>query len=313
MLQVKVENAFEYRTKSRSLILAGSLPMLTATKLFKRAALFLDLIDEITPTASTHEYTFVSDEWFSHWMSSAQYTVEECNHIIALELIEKAHLASVAALLRARRWADATCLMYDKKNFVGWAASFRGLLESAGDTYDGLLRIPIALAHHHREISRCLAGKEQNLVGAQELEEALDHFVHAKWTRTKKGDILKARENIDYVRMLQKAIPDVESLYHRLCSICHPSSASIDYFNEPSPDKRGGFKISPTRDMAAISSFSAEFPNALQHALMMHSNPPLLILRVLHTFKVHPQLKALRKYDLKQINGGSEIERLLKT
>jgi hypothetical protein len=287
-------------------------PMSTAAKLFKRAAPFLDLIDDITPIAATHEYKFLSDEWFSEWMSSAAFTVERCNNIIALELIEKAHLASVSALLRAKRWADATCLMYEKENFVGWAASFRGLLESAGDTYDGLARIPAALALHHRGISLCLAGKEQNWVGAKELEDALDHFVHAKWTRAKKGDVLKAKENIDYVTALQRVIPEVEKLYHRLCSICHPSNASIEYFNEPSLNSTGGFKISPTRDMKAISRFDSEFPNALQDALMMHSNPPLLILRVLHAFDVHPQLKALRKYDLKQISGGAEIQRLLK-
>ena len=95
-------------------------------------------------------------------------------------------MASVSALLRAKRWADATCVTYEKENFVGWAASFRGLLESAGDTYDGLVRIPAALALHHRGISLCLAGREQNWVRAKELEDALDHFVHAKWTRAKK-------------------------------------------------------------------------------------------------------------------------------
>jgi hypothetical protein len=202
--------------------------------------------------------------------------------------------------------------MYENDNFVGWAASFRGLLESAGDTYDGLLPIPPALALHHRGISLCLEGKEKNWVVANELEGALDHFVHAKWMRAKKGDVRKAKENIDYVRTLQIVIPDVETLYHRLCSICHPSNASIEYFIEPSQNSRGGFRASPTRDKSAISSLNSEFPNALQDALMMHSNPPLLILRVLHAFDVHPQLKALRKFDLKQISNGAEIERLLK-
>ena len=286
--------------------------MLTAEKLFRRATTFLDLIDDITPIVSTHEYTFVSDEWFSNWLGSEQYTVEKRNYIIALELIEKAHLASVTALLRAKRWADATCLMFENDNFVGWAASFRGLLESAGDAYDGLARIPTALALHHRGISLCLAGKEHNWVGAKELEDALDHFVHAKWMQTRKADLLKAKDNIYYVKTLHRVIPDVDKLYHRLCAICHPSSASVEYFNEPTPGNIGTFRVSQTRDKTAISRLIVEFPDALQHALMMHSNPPLLILRVLHAFKVHPQLKALRKYDLKQIRGGAEIERLLK-
>jgi hypothetical protein len=96
--------------------------MSTAAKLFKRAAVYLDLIDNIAPIASKHEYTFVSSEYYTQRLNSNPFTIEERNFIIALELIEKAHLASVTALLRARRWADATCLMYEKENFVGCAA-----------------------------------------------------------------------------------------------------------------------------------------------------------------------------------------------
>jgi hypothetical protein len=67
--------------------------------LFKKAAPYLDLIDSVTPIAAAHEYTFLPDEWFLNWMSSAEFSVEMYNYIIALELIEKAHLASVSALL----------------------------------------------------------------------------------------------------------------------------------------------------------------------------------------------------------------------
>ncbi len=112
--------------------------MSAARTLFKAAAPLLDLIDQIVPIVSNHEYTFVTDEWFEQWKRSADFTIERMNFIVALELVEKAHLASMAALLRGKRWADATCLMYEKENFLGWAAAFRGLLESAGDTLDGL-------------------------------------------------------------------------------------------------------------------------------------------------------------------------------
>jgi hypothetical protein len=81
--------------------------MSTAKKLFKRAAVFLDLIDKIVPVASTHGYTFVSDEWFEQWRQSDDFTIERMNFIVALELIEKAHLASMSALLRARRYGRA--------------------------------------------------------------------------------------------------------------------------------------------------------------------------------------------------------------
>jgi hypothetical protein len=38
--------------------------MSTARKLFKRAAVFLSLIDHIVPVTLNHKYTFLSDDWF---------------------------------------------------------------------------------------------------------------------------------------------------------------------------------------------------------------------------------------------------------
>jgi hypothetical protein len=133
---------------------------------------------------------------------SDEFSIKRHNGIFAMELIEKAHLASVTALLRAKRWADATCLAYDKENFLSWSASVRGLLESAGDTVDSLLHIPMTLALRHRDLARCLAGNEERGMVAEETERHLDHFVHAKWMRTKRGE-----ENI-----LNRKIPLAKSL-----------------------------------------------------------------------------------------------------
>src|SRR5947208_308997 len=266
--------------------------MFKSNELFKRAAPFLGLIDEIIPIASKHEYTFVSGDWFQQWRDSDEFTIEKANYIIALELIEKAHLASITALLRAKRWADGACLMYESENFLGWAAAFRGLLESAGDTLDGLLAIPKSLAINRHAIAECLTGNKHEPMLAGDLENALDHFVHAKWTRTRKNEqnILKAKENVSYVAILETVIPDITKLYHRLCGICHPSSASIEYFYDTAAG--GRFKLLPTRDATAISAICKDYPDVLQDAVMLHSNAPLLTLRVLHKFGVHPQLKA---------------------
>jgi hypothetical protein len=284
--------------------------MSTAKQIFKRAAVFLDVIDHIVPVTLNHEYTFVTDESFKQWLQSADFAIERMNFIVALELIEKAHLASMGALLRARRWADATCLMYEKENFLGWAAAFRGLLESAGDTCDGLALIPDALTLYHRAIAECLNGKSDAVVDVSELENMLDHFVHARWMRTKRGEenILKAKENINYVSILEPAIPKVASLYHELCSVCHPSSASIGPFFDLVPD--GRLKLSPAKDAAAIAVIIAEYPDALPQALKLHCTPPLFILRVLHKFKIHPQIKILRKIDWKRVDA--EIEHHLR-
>jgi hypothetical protein len=222
--------------------------MSAAGILFKSGAPLLDVIDEIVSVVSNHEYTFVNDEWFQQWTQSTDFTIERMNFIFALEVVEKAHLAAMTALLRGRRWAKATCLMYEKENFLGWTAAFRGLLESAGDTLDGLYHLPEALARHHRGIAQFLNGKSDEVMDATELERMLDHFIHAKWMRAPREDnILKAKDNIDYIRNLDAAIPDVTKLYHRLCSICHPSQASLTVFFSSVPETVSDSRHGATR------------------------------------------------------------------
>lgn len=288
--------------------------MSTSKKLFGRSAGYLDVIDTIMPIALTHEYRFVSDEWFAQWHTTESATVERINFFVSWDLVERAHLAAITSLMRTKRWADATCLMYDNANFVGWAASVRGLLESAGDTLDGLLNIPLPLAEHHRAIRRCLAGEKTNkLVGYTELERKLDHFVHGRWMRTKRGEDnpLKAKDNADYVGVLERAVPGVLKLYHQLCAVCHPSNESIKYFYDFDVG-HGGSKVAPANDAKAIAAICTEYSAALPDALMMSCNPPLCILRVLHKFSIHPKLTALNRFDWKATKLSAEIERHLK-
>jgi hypothetical protein len=292
--------------------------MTTAKKLFGPAHLYLPMIDAILPAALNHEYKFISDEWFAAFMNSDEpirTKIGLFNHIVASELLDKSHLAAVTALLRAKRWADAVCLMYEANNFVGWAGAARGLLESAGDTVDGLLNIPSSLAQSHGVIAQCIVGKEDDLCGFSQLEDQLDHFVHGRWIRTKRGEKnkLKAKDNVDYVRILESVIPSAEKLYHRLCSVTHPSKESLDYFYEPALGKDGSFKLSAANDAKALSEILSAYPTALCDVLMMSCNPPLLTLRVLHKFGIHPKLTELKRFDFSSIKMWPDIERLLKS
>jgi len=286
----------------------------TARKLFGGAARYLDIIDDILPVALRHEYRFMSDEAFAQRQKSDDFRIEELNFITSLELVEKAHLAAVTALIRTKRWVEAICLMADADNFVGFASTARGLVESAGDIVDGLQKIALSLAEYHNEISVCLAGKESGFVIMKELEEPLDHYVHARWVRVKAGDDkqIKSKDNASYVRALETTVPGALSLYHRLCSITHPSSASIDYLYDIDPARVRGLKLAPSKDASAIDALSREFPSALHDVLMMSCNPSLLILRVLHKFGIHPQLKSLKKLEFANIKTWPAIEEHLK-
>jgi hypothetical protein len=114
---------------------------------------------------------------------------------------------------------------------------------------------------------------------------------------------------VDYVKILECETPSVESLYHRLCAITHPSNASISWIYEA--EKDGLMKLSVVNDETRITELCDEFPNALQGSLGMCCNVPLLILHVLHKFGIHPKIPELRPYGYGPSKLGQRIKRLL--
>jgi hypothetical protein len=272
------------------------------------APFYIDVFDEIRPILASHEYHFIRDEVWNELLNSGKLAVSAINQVLALELIDKAHLAAATALFRTTRWLSAISINYEGQNFLGWASSVRGLLESSGDILDGLLNVAGSLAARGPQIAKVLAGKANEAIyGFSELEHVLDHFVLAKWMRAPKGDVRKAKENAEYVQAIP--LPGIMDLYRRLCGITHPSSASIDYLYDASVE---GFKLNFKNDGEAIDRLINEFQKVFQEILSYGCNPPFLILRVLHRFDHHPKLGALRKIDFSPIPAWSRIERDLK-
>lgn len=282
---------------------------------FGKAAVYFELMPEVIRVATRYKYRFLADELFQEWLRSDDYTISAYNHILALELVDEAHLAAVAALLRTRRWADAVVFAHGQSNVLAWASAVRGLLESAGDIEDGLGAIPISLAQNHHVISLCLSGKSKVNVGFREIEDLLSHFVLAKWIRVKKGEasVLKSKDNAEYVRRLEPIIPGAVDFYHRLCSITHPSADSIDWLFALDASEDGGLKLMPEGDLKAIEKIAASHPDALSDMLMVSCNAALLVLRVLHKFGVHPQLGVLKKFNWSGIRYWSKVEQALRS
>jgi hypothetical protein len=287
----------------------------SATSVFGKAAVYFELMTEVFRVATRHKYQFLDDELFQEWLKSDYYTVSECNRILALELVDKAHLAAVASLLRTRRWADAVVIAHEQSNVLAWASAVRGLLENAGDILDGLGAIPMSLARIHGVIRLCLSGKSKEHFGFSELEHMLDHFVLAKWIRVKKGEasVLKSKDNAEYIRQLEPIMPGAVDFYHRLCSITHPSADSINWLYALDPGMVGGLKLIPDGDLKAIEKIASSHPGALQDMLMVSCNVALLILRVLHKFDVHPQLAVLKNIKWSGFQDWARVEQILRS
>ncbi|RWO24451.1 hypothetical protein [Mesorhizobium sp.] len=288
---------------------------LTRTKLFRGSASYFPLLDQILPRALKHRYSFLDDDWFRDQVDAGNLSLAEINHFIALDLLEKSHLAAVTALIRIMRWADALCHMHDAANYLGFAGALRGLVENGGDSVDGLLNVAGTLAERHRTLSRMLGGHfGTELVDCSAVEHALDHYIHAGWTGRKpqSNPAFTAKANVDYVRLVEKALPGAVSLYHRLCAIVHPSSASIEWLFEF--DEEGDHRMTlAANDAAEIAALCEEFPDVANVTIQLTCNAALMTLRVLHKFPLHPQIPELKKLGWSQVKFAGEIEQQLRS
>lgn len=285
----------------------------TRKRLFKGADLYFPLLEKVIPRVVTHRYTFISDDWFREQVDGGKLSPADMNAVVAVDILEKAHLAAATSLIRISRWADAVCLMYDARNFPGYASALRGLIENGGDSVDGLLNIPAALATHHHRLTEMLDGRmATELADCSALEQILDHYIHAGWAGKKSDPVRAAKANAEYVALIEKVVPSAVSLYHRLCAIVHPSNHSIGWlFNV---DELGDRRVALTvDDSAKIEAINAEYPSAIGQTFSLTCNCALLTLRVLHRFPLHPKIPELKKVDWSPIRVGRDVEKLLRS
>lgn len=309
MVSARLTDIGERKARTKALM------NLTCRRLFPHSLPFLTLIDDVVPIAISHRYSFVNDEVFKKAASAGKLSMAQINQLIAIDNLEKSHLAALTALIRTRRWVDAVCVMADNQNFLGFVSSMRGLLESGGDILYGLKNVASTLAINRDQIALSLEGKKgDEALNWSALENELDHFVHAGWTgRKPRADpVFTAQPNVEYLALMECEIPGVVSLYHRLCAITHPSSASIDWLYQID-ERDGQMVLSMSDERSRIESLRHEFPKALDGAVMFSCNPAFLILRVLHRFPLHPKIPPLRRYDPRVSKAGRDIELMLKS
>jgi len=126
--------------------------------------------------------------------------------------------------------------------------------------------------------------------------------------RAPKSDVRKAKDNIDYVQALESGVPTIVEFYRKICGVTHPSSSSIDYLYVVTPT---GLRLDTGRNVIAVEGFCNEFPDVLPESLMYACNAALLILRVLHKFRMHPQLPELKRLKWSGIPAWTIIEKSL--
>lgn len=141
-------------------------------------AKYVQLIDAIKLERLQTEYKFVPNEEFE---SILKRSAAKANEIYWREIFYRLHFTSVSAILRSRRWVEGIAQETKLKNFFGFAATLRGLIESAADTTTSLKDALPTLAENYREITEALMGHlNDKLLVCKELEDELIHFMYAR-------------------------------------------------------------------------------------------------------------------------------------
>jgi len=199
------------------------------------------------------------------------------------EMLYRAHWASTASLIRSHRWLSGLTEAHAQGNLMTFAASCRGLLESAADTNDALNLMPTALAEFSATIAQAVAGRLERPVVSPRLEDLLLHFTHA---RKSKGDeldaVLRAKTVAQYLSDLKEADPEIGEVYAALCEIVHAGATSVLAYSIATEDR--DVVVSQSLEPAILERYRGAFVRVAPTALAYGTLPAMFTLKVLNLF-----------------------------
>jgi hypothetical protein len=278
------------------------------------AARFIGMIDNLDLSSRKTRYAFIANEDYEGIIHDDP---SRGMQIYWGEMLARAHLTAVVAVLRSRHWIAAVMLAAKENNLLAFAAALRGLIESAADASTALKSVPRTLARDHSQICRALSGKlGKTFFVASELEDALIHFSYARHlTKAERADMPSshaARQVREYIQILEQGqVAGVIECYHALCDLTHPGASSVWMWLRPVSDLE--FDLAADQDGPVILDFLDEYRQTLIEMLMFSFNPAIVTLRVLNYFPVTKfHVPSLLNWDLSQIPSWQKCENDLK-
>lgn len=273
-----------------------------ATVLGQTAASFVVVVDRVTSGISTQTYDFMRHDDYRHLLAQ---DVRAAMQVYWREILLRAHFGASSSLLRTRRWLEGICAEFKQRNYHCFIAAFRGWLEASADTFQAFQAVPEELAEAHVVIRRAMAGRQDRIVFAPELENRLIHFTHAR--RLEKGEEAppshRARQIKEYLESLVvDAGPRIADCYRSACEITHPAAASIlSYVHREASSIGTSYVFRPDSDQSLITQFCSAWSDVMLKIMALGVSPPIFTLRLLNELPV----AALHTKALDQLNVES--------
>jgi hypothetical protein len=209
-------------------------------------------------------------------------TKEHVRHyfrVYTLGLLERSHLACITLLARSHRWIKASRSAEKHSNALGFAASLRGLLESAADGFDVMQYLPSTLEEAFDQLYVILhsdAGYEFTPLIMTAFEERLIHYAFA--TRQSRGSAPlpnhTAKTNAEYIGELEKfGVPLAKALYADLCALTHPSAESVTCFVE---ETESSMTFVAEKDRQVIANLMSKYEDCIDSLIDLSLTPALI-------------------------------------
>ena len=260
------------------------------------------MVDDLALKCPTTRYSLMDGEEYADLLRS---DVSEGMRVYWSETLERAHLASVTAILRSRHWLSAVVSTQSDRNALAFAAVFRGFMESAADTTTALIGTPLTLAHHYPIITDGFSGLATTVVTSPELEDELMHYFHGRHIKKSERAVTpqshRARSVQDYLTVFENLNANsVAQCYRYLCDFTHPGAPSVWMWLAPMDTKCSEFILSTEQDETIIGSFLEQYERVVLDVLMFAFNAPVLVLNTLNYFPIQ------KFYTQELLNHGLE-------
>ncbi|WP_242274961.1 hypothetical protein [Bacillus cereus group sp. BfR-BA-01445] len=214
--------------------------------------------------------------------------VRKGNQIYWKEILLRAHYAAITSLMRNERWVEGIALSIKNKNYILFASSLRGFLESVADSYYSLLNSPFDIAANFKNIKLAIEGKLENpFFMADKLEESLIHFQHAKKGGKKTFFYNQALYTSEYIKNFDKYSGiKTKNLYKILCEVVHPAEDSVNCFTTFLETGTSRYAITDLElDEQNINEVLVTYDKEISQLLKMSISPPFICLKILNLFE----------------------------
>lgn len=217
------------------------------------------------------------------------------NRVYWRETLFRVHWAAALSLMRHQRWQMGCIDAFTvPANFLGFAASLRGLVEASLDANYSLRKVPYTLTNNRAMIESALVGKLQQICDCEELEEYLIHFVYgrkvAKAEKATTPASHAALEPKDYRNAI--GLPEHErqgfrELYDELSGACHPTAFSLTFlWGQAARGNATVIRITAGEDDARIRNLCQKYKETIEFAMSLGVSMSAFCLKALNWFSL---------------------------